>query len=889
MGLVSSIRTLRDYIFHRSRIEHEMDEEFRLHLASRAADLERQGVPKAEAERQARIEFGGYQNYKEECRETLGTRLLEELWQDIRYGLRQLRRNPGFTIVAVLTLALGIGANTAIFSAVDAVLLRPLPFSQPERLVSVLSVQIPRGNGREASYPDFLDWRARSHAFDQMAVYRTENFTLKSGGEPAHISGAVVSADLFSLLGVTPRLGRTFLRGDDVPGSVNGTDAVILSYGFWQARFGSDQHVVGRALNLDGRAFTVVGVAPPGFQFPIRGEPIDLWATIAVDMPSGGNGMATERGAHYLDVIARLKPKVTFAQAQAEMNSIVGTLNEQYPNIHPRAARVVPELDGLAGPARPGLLILLAAVGCLLLIACANVANLLLARATARRREMFIRAALGAGRGRVIRQVLTESILLSLLGGLVGLLLGLRGVNLLVRIVPADIPRLAQASLDGRVLVFVTAVSALTAFLFGLAPALAGSKFDLVGSLKESGQGHSLRLHQTRTHGALVIGEVAMALVLLASAGLLIRSFISLASADPGFDAHHVLTLRLDSPPHYSHAQQPQFFSDVLGRVRSLPGVRSVSGVFGLPFSEVDARTGFAIEGQPVAEANRPQTAYVAVEPHYFRTLGIPLEKGRDFTAHDDLASAPVAIINETLARRYFPHQDPIGQRIQPGISNGYGKKQPLREIVGVVGDVKLHDLAASAGPQCYVPSAQSPLGLLTVVVRTDGDPLSLAPAVRSVVASANKEVTVYNVATLQQLISRSVAAPRFLTLFLGMFASLAVLLAAVGLYGLVSYSVSLRTRELGIRMALGAEKRDVVRMVIGQGLRLTLIGVAIGVAGALALTRFLSSLLYGVKPTDPLTFIAVSLILIAVALVACYIPARRAAKVDPMVALRYE
>jgi putative ABC transport system permease protein len=502
---------------------------------------------------------------------------------------------------------------------------------------------------------------------------------------------------------------------------------------------------------------------------------------------------------------------------------------------------------------------------------------------------MFIRAALGAGRGRVIRQVLTESILLSLLGGLMGLLLGLRGVNLLVRIVPVDIPRLAQASLDGHVLVFVTAVSALTAFLFGLAPALAGSKFDLTGSLKESGQGHSLRLHQTRTHGALVIGEVAMALVLLASAGLLIRSFVSLESADPGFDAGHVLTLRLDSPPHYSQAQQTQFFRDVLDRVRSLPGVRFVSGVFGLPFSEVDARTGFAIEGQPAAEANRPETAYMAVAPHYFRTLGIPLEKGRDFTAHDDLASPPVAIINEALARRYFPHLDPIGRRIQPGISNGYGKKQPLREIVGVVGDVKLHDLAASAGSQCYVPSAQSPLGLLTVVVRTDGDPLSLAHPVRSVVASANKEVAVYNVATLQQLISRSVAAPRFLTLFLGMFASLAVLLAAVGLYGLVSYSVSLRTQELGLRMALGAEKRDVLKMVIGQGLKLALMGVAIGIAGALALTRFLSSLLYGVKPTDPVTFIAVSLILIAVAWLACYIPARRASKVDPMVALRYE
>ena len=889
MSFISTLRALMNFLFHRRRVEREMDEEFRSHLELRAADLERQGISAPEAERQARIEFGGCQNYKEECRETLGTRLLQELAADVRYGVRQLCRNPGFAAVAILTLALGIGANTAIFSAVDAVLLRPLPFSRPHRLASVLSVQIPRGNGREASYPDFLDWRARNHVFDQMAVYRNENFTLKSDGEPVHISGAVVSADLFSLLGVTPRLGRTFLPGDDAPGSVNGTDAVILSNGFWQARFGSDPQIVGRALNLDGRAFTVVGVAPPGFQFPIQGEPIDLWATIAVDMPSGGNGMGAQRGAHYLDVIARLKPSVTFAQAQAEMNSIVGTLNRQYPNIHPRAARVVPELDGLAGPARPGLLILLAAVGCLLLIACANVANLLLARASARQREMFIRAALGAGRGRVIRQVLTESILLSLLGGLMGLLLGLRGVDVLVRLVPVDIPRLAQASLDGRVLVFVTAVSALTAFLFGLAPALAGSKFDLIEPLKESRQGFSLRLRRTRTNGALVIGEVAMALVLLASAGLLIRSFISLESADPGFDSGHVLTLRLDSPPNYSQAQQPRFFSEVIDRVRALPGVRSVSGVFGLPFSEVDARTGFAIEGQSVEKANRPETAYLAVAPHYFQTLGIPLEKGRDFTAHDGLGSLPVAIINEALARRYFPHQDPIGRRIQPGISNGYGNKEPLREIVGVVGDVKLHDLAANAGSQCYVPLSQSPLGLMTLVVRTDGDPLSLAPAVRSVIASANKDVVVYNLATLQELITRSVAAPRFLTLFLGMFASLAVLLAAVGLYGLVSYSVALRTQELGIRMALGAEKRDVLRMVIGQGLKLALIGVAIGVAGALALTRFLSSLLYGVKPTDPLTFIAVSLILIAVALLACYIPARRAAKVDPMVALRYE
>ncbi len=876
-------------LFRRQAVEAEMDDELRAHLERQVEKYVQSGLSPDEARRRTRLEFGGLDAVKEECRDARGVLFLETTLQDIRYGLRQLRRSPGFTAVAILTLALGIGANTAIFGVVNSVLLRPLPYFHPERLVSVMSVQVPHMRGREASYPDFLDWRARNQVFDQMAVYRTENFTLIGGGEPEHLPGAVVSADLFSLLGVTPVLGRSFLPEDDMPGAVNGTSAVILSCGLWQQQFGADPRVVGRRIDLDGRLYTVVGVAPAGFQFPIQNEPVDLWTTIAVDMPSGGNGMASERGAHYLDVIARLKPRVTITQAQSEMSGIVSALNKEHPDIHPRAAQVVPMLDGLAGPARPALLILLGAVGCLLLIACANVANLLLARATTRQREMSIRAALGASRGRVIRQVLTESILLSSIGGLLGLLLGLRGVYILIRIIPVDIPRLTQAGLDGRVLFFVAAVSISTALLFGLAPAVSGSRLDLAESLKECGRGPSQESHRARTHGALVIGEVAIALVLLAGAGLLIRSFLSLEGVDPGFDPRHVLTARLDSPANYSAAQQLAFFGQVVERVRSLPGVRSASGVFGLPFSEVDANTGFEIQGQPVTEANRPATSYMAVAPEYFRTLGIPLDEGRDFTPQDDLSAPPVAIINETLAKRFFPRQDPIGQHIKPGISNGYGSREPVREIVGVVGDVKLHDLAAVPGPQCYVPLAQSPLGLMTLVVRADGDPLSLVPAVRSIVASANKQVPVYNIKALRDLLAQSVARQRFVTLLLGMFAILAVVLAAVGLYGLVSYSVSLRTHEMGVRMALGAQNAAVLKSVVGQGLKLAVSGVAIGIVGALVLTRLLSSLLYGVKPTDPLTFIAASLLLTSVALIACYIPARRATKLDPMVALRYE
>jgi len=563
-------------------------------------------------------------------------------------------------------------------------------------------------------------------------------------------------------------------------------------------------------------------------------------------------------------------------------------LNREYPENRPRGGHVVPELDQLVGDVRQALLVFLGAVGCVLLIVCANVANLLSARATARQKEMCVRAALGASRGRVVRQVFTESILLATFGGALGLLLGLWGTEALIQLGPEDIPRLTQVSLDGRVFAFTALVSLLTGILFGLVPALHGFKPGLMESLKESGRGSSEGAHRGRIHGVLVAGEVAAALMLLVGAGLLIQSFLRLVGVDPGFDPHHVLTFRLDSPSGYSNAQQLDFFQRVLERMRALPGVRSASGIFGLPFSAIDIGTGFEVEGQVTAKADLPRTDYMAVEPDYFRTMGIPLQKGRDFTVHDDLKSTPVAIVNETLVRRFFPDQNPMGKHITPQVSNGYADA-PMREIVGVVGDVKKGSLAADSKTQVYVPLAQSPLGLMTVVVRTRAEAQGLISAVRTTVAALDKDLPVYDVRTLAQYLMQSVSQRRFNTLLLSVFAGLALVLAIVGLYGVMAHSVAQRTHEIGIRMALGAGQRDVLRLVVGQGLVLALIGAGIGLAGAFALTRFLSSLLYGVHPTDPLTFGLVPLGLLGVAAFASYIPARRATKVDPMEALRYE
>ena len=891
MKLVPAIRTLLAFLFRRSRVEREMEDELQSHLQNRADDLERRGIARAEAERTARIEFGGFQRYKEECREALGARLLGELSADLRYSLRVLRRNPGFAAIAISILALGVGATTAIFSLVNAVMLKPLPFPTADRLLRVESVIVATWRGGVASYPDFLDWRARNHVFEGMAVFRTTDFTLIGPREPLHLQGAVVSAQLFSLLRATPALGRSFLPEEDDPAAAGGTDPVILSYGLWRREFGADALVLGRAIQLGGQPFTVIGIMPQGFQFPVQAEPIELWTTVAIDAGGGVNAMTTQRGAHYLDVVALLKPRVTLSQAEAEMAAITSALNKEHPENKPRTARLVPELRRLVGDLRTPLLVLLGAVGCVLLIVCANVANLLLARASGRHKEMAIRAALGASRRRATCQLLTESIALGLIGGGLGLMLALWSLKFLVKLIPADIPRLDAVGLDTRMLGFTFLVSLLAGILFGLAPALRGSKMSFTEFLKESGRG-SGGGGKERSHlrDVLVVGEVALAVVLLAGAGLLIQSFLRLTRVDPGFDSHHVLTFQLDSPARRQGSQLPAFFREVVERISALPGVTSASAVASLPLTGDNIGASIEIEGQPTAMGSRPSADFNAVEPGYFVTAGVPLIAGRDFTKRDDSNSPPVVIVNRTLSQRFFPNQDPIGKHVRPGIGNGYSPGEPpMREIVGVIGDVKQSSLGEEAAPEVYAPLAQSPFGTMFVVVRTASDPASLVEAVRRQVASVDKRVPIYHVETLDQYFAQSVAGPRFNTMLLSGFAGLAVLLACLGVYGVMSYIVAQRTHEIGVRMALGAETGKVLGWVLGRGFLLSSIGVSVGLVLSFGFTHLLSGLLYGVRATDPVVFAIAPLALLGVAALASYIPARRAARVDPVIALRYE
>ena len=880
-------------MFRRKRPQGDFSAAIQAHIALEAERLKEQGLSEEAARAAAMRMFGNVTQAEERFYESRRWLWWDHLTQDIRFSLRVLRRNPGFAASAILTLALGIGATTAIFSVVDTVALKPLPFPNADRLVRVRSVFPSNLNGSAvASYPDFLDWRARNHVFDGMAVFRTNDFTLIGGPEPLHLQGAVVSAQLFSLLGVAPALGRGFLPEEDNPATACGGDPVILSYGLWQREFGSNASVLGRVLQLGDQPFTVVGVMPQGFQFPIQAEPVELWTTIATDAQGGAYNMTAQRGAHYLDVAALLKPGVTLAQAQAEVAALTSVMNRQHPENKPRTVRIVPEIQGLVGPLRAPLFVLLGAVGCVLLIVCVNVANLFLARATGRHKEMALRSALGASPHRAARQLLTESVALGLLGGALGLGLALASLRVLVQLVPVDVPRLGAIGLDVRLLIFTLVISVLAGILFGLAPALRVTKISLTDALNESGRGPGGggSKEHGRLRSALVVSEVALAVVLLLGAGLLIQSFARLMRVNPGFDPHQVLTFELDAPAHGQDSRIQAYFHDVVARLSALPGVSSASVADALPLTGDNIGASFEIEGEPTPVGSRPTADFNAVEPNYFHTLRIPMVAGRDFSEFDNPKSPPVVIINQTLARRFFPNQNPLGRHVRPGIGNGYAPGQPpMREIVGVIADVKQSGLDTEAAPEIFAPLAQSPFETMFVVVRTANDPRSLVQPARREVASLDKNAPIYHVETLEQYFAQSAAGARFVTLLLGGFAGLALLLACVGIYGVISYIVVQRTHEIGIRMAVGAQKGDVLRMVIGAGLRPALLGVAIGIAGAARLTRLLASLLYGIKPGDLMTFAWVALILTVVAWFACYIPARRATKVDPMVALRHE
>jgi putative ABC transport system permease protein len=801
------------------------------------------------------------------------------LWQDIKYGVRGFVKNPGFTLVAVLALALGIGTNTAIFSVVNGVLLRPLPYPGAERLVHFEGVNPDRGiSGSHLSIPDFRDWQSQTDAFESLAAYvDSGGMTLTGdGAEPERVQSGVVTPSFFPTMGVTPLMGRGLLREDVVAKE----SVAVLSYGLWQRRFGANPNIVGSSFTCGGSTrCTVVGVMPRGFDYPSKAQ---IWTVL---YPNPGE----RRNNRYVEVIGRLKPTATIDEAQSQIETINARLRQQYPDTNEGwSARLKGLQDHMTINVRTSLLLLLGAIGFVLLIACANIANLLLARAASRRKEIAVRTALGAGRWRIIRQLLTESLLLATIGGAAGLALSLLLTKLLIAISPPDVPRLDQVGLDARVLGFTVGVVGLVGLLFGLAPALQASKPDLNDVLKEGGRGSNEGHGRNRVRALLVVSEIALSVLLLIGAGLLVKSFMLLREVNPGFDAKNVLTMRVALGAGYTEPQQlATFFRELTGRVSALPGVESAGATLTLPLngSDYDVGRTFVPEGRPLATEEALQTEYYVVTPDYFKTMRIPVNTGRSFTDHDTAENPKVVVVNQTIVRRVFAGENPIGKRITV-----WPDEQFPREIVGVVGDVKSDKLEMETEYQVYVPYAQDAAwGALSLAVRTKGESDALTLPVRNAIFSIDKNQPAYDVKTMDDVFSASVANTRLVVLLFGVFSMFALLLASIGIYGVIAYSIAQRTQEIGVRLALGAQTRDVLRMVITQGLILTLIGAGLGLAGAFAATRVMRGLLYGVSATDPMIFVGVSLLLTVVALLACYIPARRATKVDPMTALRYE
>ena len=816
------------------------------------------------------------------------------LLQDLRYALRMLVKQPAFTFIVVITFALGIGANTAVFSVLNAVLLRPLPFHEPQNLVAIGEYDTrekadPGTEINSISYLDYVDWRDRNEVFERIAVYTNQSVsTFTDGNQATHVQGEAVSADLFPLLGVQPALGRTFLPKEDEPGN----RVVILSDELWQRRFGGDQGILGKTVTLDGKQFQVIGVMPPRFTFPIGSNPPELWISMSIlrQTQDGSQPMTEQRDNDFFQCIARLKPNVSIRQAQANIDTITANWRRQYPDTKLHVgAKAIPEISAMIGNTHSALLMLCAMAACVLLVACVNVANLLLARSLSRNREITIRAALGAGRWHIIKELLAESILLGALGGLAGLLIAIWGIDSLKAFLPR-IPRIEEISPDPRVLTFTAFISLGVGVFAGLLPAWRASHPNLATSLNESSRRSSEGRTGGRTRAGLVVVEIVLALVLLTSAGLLVESFVRLQKVPAGFDTTNVITARVALPEtNYGKPEQAaEFYKKLLSRVSNLPGVQSSGAAWWIPLSGSEISFTFNIEEHPVAPGQQSIAQLNVVTPDYFQAMRAPIRRGRAFTELDDRHAPPVAIVSESFAKQFFPDEDPIGKRIIPNGSVDPGKP-PVREIVGVVADMHLISLRLPPKPQIYVPHEQFAIQSMSIFVRTQLDSQSLTNALRRTVAEIDREVPVYRTRTLADYMAGSIAQPRLNAMLVGLFAVIALLLATAGIFGVMSYSVTQRTREIGIRLALGAQRFDVFRLVVGQGMRFVGVGLLLGLIGVFACTRLLQSLLFGVGATDLLTILSVTILLAFVAFIACSWPARRASGVDPVIALRSE
>ncbi len=878
------LRALRQ----RETVLNDIDREMRSHLELQVEANIKAGMSPGEAREKAMRSFGNVNRAVDAAYDVKGGGVFETLMQDIRYGIRMLAKHKSFTAIAVITLALGIGANTAIFSVVNELLLRPLPYGDPERIVMLWEVTPEGRHQNTTSRANFRRWREQSTSYENVAAFTDQRLNLTGSGEPEELSVQFATAEFFKVLGVDPLFGRTFLPEDDKPES---PAIAVLSYGLWQRRFGGQPNIIGQTITLNAFKFTIVGVMPPNFQFHIKqrsgtGRPAELWTVLP--MPTGPG--VNERG-RFLSAVGRLKPGVTREHAEAELRTIEARLSDEAPQFNKNySAEVLPLREQFFGNVRRPLWLMLGAVGFVLLIACANVANLLLSLATSREKEIAVRAALGARRGRIVRQLLTESLLLALLGSVLGLGLAWLGIKALMLISPRDLVSLQTVSLNTTVLLWTLGVSLLTGIIFGLAPALHISRLNLNDSLKEGGKSESGQASGSRRlRNALVVSEIALAVVLLASAGLLIRSFVRLQQVDRGFETDNILSMVIRLP-EAKYQQDPQlvtFFAQALDRIRQLPGVRSAGMVNHLPlYGGLGSNTGFKILGRPEPPPGQgPGTDVRVVDAGYFPTMGIPLLRGRNFSDLELKEPKHVILINEVLARKYFADEDPIGKRLDVAM---FEKPTPA-EIIGVVGNVRYDSLIDELPPAVYFPHPDLAYSFMTLVIRTDGEPSAIAPAVQREIRGLDPNQPISDVRTMNQVMSEWVARSRFNTLLLALFAALATLLSAVGIFGVMNYSVALRTREIGLRLAVGAQPRQVLLLILKQGFVLTIVGVVFGLAAAFALTRLLSGLLFGVTAVDVTTFTTISLVLVIVSLLACYLPARRAMQIDPLSALRYE